>query len=210
LLVDHDGIGIQIDKLFWRPDLIGGRAGFRRVHGGGAKEPIARACGVKPGTRPSILDGNGGWLRDAFVLASVGCQVTAIERHPIVFALMENALARANHDHETAEIVARLTLFNDNTADVLQRLATAPEHDVVYLDPMFPPREKTAQVKKDMQVLQCLADTDLGDALLPLALNAAKKRVVVKRPDYAPPLANIKPSHVLESGGNRFDIYLTT
>ncbi len=208
LLVNDNGVGIQLDDLFYLPDLVGGRSGFRRAHGGGSKEPIARACGVKPGSRPTVLDGTGGWLRDAFVLASVGCEVTAIERHPIVYTLMQNALQRAKIDTETATIINRLQLKNAVTETVLQQLSASPQHDVIYLDPMFPPREKSAQVKKDMQVLQFLAEGDLGDSLLPLALAAAKKRVVVKRPDYAPPLANKKPSNVLESGGNRFDIYL--
>jgi 16S rRNA (guanine1516-N2)-methyltransferase len=208
LLLNEDGLSIQINDMYWRPDLVGGRAGFRRQHGGGSKEPIARACGVKPNVRPSVLDGTAGWLRDAFVLAAVGCKVTAIERHPIVYALMQNALVRANRHSETAALLTHLHYQHADTQMVLAQLAGAPEHDVIYLDPMFPPREKSAQVKKDMQVLQYLAETDLGDALLAPALKAAKKRVVVKRPDYAPPLANIKPNNVLESGANRFDIYM--
>jgi len=208
LLLDQYGLSIQIEQMHWQPDLVGGRVGFRRAHGGGSKEPIARACGVKPGVRPSILDGTGGWLRDAFVLASVGCHVTAVERHAIVFALMQDALQRAAEVPELSAIVACLTLQHAVTENVLSELAGAAQHDVIYLDPMFPPREKTAQVKKDMQILQALADADLGASLLPLALNAAKKRVVVKRPDYAPPLAALKPNHIVDAGANRFDIYL--
>ncbi len=209
LLLNESGLSIYLDGLHYRPDLVGGRAGFRRAHGGGSKEPVARACGVKPMQRPSILDGTAGWLRDALVLAAVGCEVTALERHPVVFALMQNALWRARQQPQTAAIVSHLHYYHGDTETRLRQLSAAPEHDVIYLDPMFPPREKSALVKKEMQVLQALAETDLGDGLLPLALTAAKKRVVVKRPDYAPPLADIKPDHVVESGGNRFDIYVT-
>jgi len=80
--------------------------------------------------------------------------------------------------------------------------------DVVYLDPMFPEKRKTAAVKKDMAAFHTLVGSDDdADALLPLALQAARYRVVVKRPRHAPHLDNCKPGMVLEGESTRFDIY---
>ncbi|GKW44175.1 hypothetical protein PEC301879_40330 [Pectobacterium carotovorum subsp. carotovorum] len=51
------------------------------------------------------------------------------------------------------------------------------------------------------------ADDD-ADALLELARALAKKRVVVKRPGYAPPLAGVPAQSMLETKSHRFDFYL--
>ena len=80
--------------------------------------------------------------------------------------------------------------------------------DVIYLDPMFPVRSKSAQVKKEMRIFHQLvgADPD-SDSLLDAALSQARYRVVVKRPRIAPALANTPPNYTLEGKSNRYDIY---
>lgn len=195
------------DGLRYAVDLVGGRAGWRKQHGGGVNEPLARACGLKQGKRPTILDATPGWLRDAWVLAALGCDITACERVPLVYVLAQDGLRRALADPVNHDIAARIHLMQCDSSDYLRDEKTA-DIDVIYLDPMFPPREKTAAVKKDMQVLQALAETDLGEELLPLALNKARQRVVVKRPDYAPDLAGLVPQASVPAGAHRFDIYL--
>ena len=80
--------------------------------------------------------------------------------------------------------------------------------DVVYLDPMFPERKKSAKVKKQMQAFHAIVGTDAdADGLLALALNVATYRVVVKRPAGANYLAEKKPSYSLEGKSTRYDIY---
>lgn len=203
-LTSHDGP----EPLRYTPDLVAGRAGWRRQHGGGVKEPLAKACGVAAGKRPRILDGTPGWLRDSMVLASLGCQVWASERELAVFLLMEDALRRAAQSAGMADIVACVHLHYADMRDWLDT-NTLPI-DVIYLDPMFPPRENSAKVKKDMQLLQQLAVADSGDDLLAPAMAYALERVVVKRPDYAPPLAGMKPQGSVPAGAHRFDIYRST
>lgn len=64
----------------------------------------------------------------------------------------------------------------------------SPAPDVVYLDPMYPHRQKSALVKKEMRVFQSLVgNDDDADSLLIPAMTIAKRRVVVKRPNYASP-----------------------
>ncbi len=166
------------------------------------QEAIAKAIGVKGLHRPHVVDATAGLGRDAFILASLGCQVTLIEQHPIIAALLADGLQRLlNHSP------LKMHLIQANAISILDSLKHKPE--VVYLDPLFPPRTKSALVKKDMQILQRLAHDDLTDncLLLRTALKCATQRVVVKRPDYASPLDEIAVDFKIETPHHRFDIY---
>lgn len=183
------------------------------VHGPGARrwrdatrrQPLARAAGI---TRAGIevFDATAGLGRDASVLAALGCRVTAVERHPVLFALLEDGLLRAAaaDDQRLRAWVERITAV---CADARALLADA-RPEVVYLDPMFPARTKRALVKKEMQLFQALLGTDADTAdLLTAARAAATRRVVVKRPAHAPPLAP-RPDHTVHGTRVRFDVYL--
>lgn len=194
-------------------DLAGGAAAHRRKFGGGRGQAIAKAVGLKGGVMPTVVDATAGLGRDAFVLASLGCKVQMVERHPVVAALLDDGLRRAQADSEIGEwVTERMTLLHASSHDALEKLAADPAFaapDVVYLDPMYPHKKKSALVKKEMRVFQSLvgADND-ADALLTLALSLATKRVVVKRPDYAEFLAGQQPSTSIETKKNRFDVYV--
>lgn len=190
-----------------RADFVGGAVAHRRRFGGGQGQMIARAVGIRAGARPFVLDATAGLGRDAFVLASLGCKVTLIERHPLVAALLEDGLRRARTDSDTAPIVARMSLHRGD-AVVSMRNWSGEAPQVVYLDPMFPSRNKHALVKKEMRVFRPLVgNDDDAPALLVAALSLASRRVVVKRPRKAPALDGIAPSYVLEGKSSRFDIY---
>lgn len=83
--------------------------------------------------------------------------------------------------------------------------------EVIYYDPMFPERESAAQVKKDMFIFQQVIghDTDSVE-FLQYALTLAQKRVVVKRPSFAPAIEteNIKCAYAVDGGQCRFDCYV--
>lgn len=189
-------------------DFISGAVAHRRKFGGGRGQSIAKAVGLKQGVNPSVIDGTAGLGRDAFVLASLGCHVTMVERHPVVAALLEDGLRRAYDDAEIGDWMrARMRLFHGSSLEALGQLGESV--DVVYLDPMYPHRDKSALVKKEMRVFQSLVGADLdADGLLAPALALASKRVVVKRPDYAEDLDGVKPSTVIETKKNRFDVYV--
>ncbi|WP_394130907.1 class I SAM-dependent methyltransferase [Shewanella maritima] len=193
-------------------DFVGGAVGHRRKFGGGRGQAIAKAVGLKQGVTPTVVDGTAGLGRDAFVLASLGCNVTMIERHPVVAALLEDGLRRAYEDADIGQwMQQRMRLFHGSSIEALTQAAkeTDEQIDVVYLDPMYPHREKSAAVKKEMRVFQTLVGADLdADSLLAPAYELATKRVVVKRPDYAEDLAGKKPSTVIAQKKNRFDVYV--
>jgi 16S rRNA (guanine1516-N2)-methyltransferase len=192
-------------------DFVAGRVAHRRRFGGGRGQLIARACGLVGGVTPSVVDATAGLGRDAFVLASLGARVLMIERVAAIHALLEDALARACRDAETTEIAQRLTLVHGDAtrrlADLVADSGVAPQ--VVHLDPMFPHREKSALVKKEMRLFRLLAgDDDDAPRLLEAALDVATHRVVVKRPRKAPPIVGPAPRHVIEGKTSRYDLYV--
>lgn len=188
-------------------DFVEGAVAHRRKFGGGRGQDIAKAVGLKHGFTPHVLDATAGLGRDAFVLASLGCHVTLMERMPVVAALLQDGLSRAELNADIGEMIReQMTLLHASSLESME-LAQAP--DVVYLDPMYPHREKSAAVKKEMRVFQSLVGEDLdADGLLAPALALAKYRVVVKRPSYAPPLDNKTPSTSIKMKKNRFDVYV--
>lgn len=190
-----------------RVDFVEGAAAHRRQFGGGSGQMIAKAVGVQSGIRPRILDATAGLGRDAFVLASLGCDMTLIERQPLVAALLEDGLQRAALNLEVAPIAARMRLLTGNAIELMQGWQDeAPQ--VIYLDPMFPHRDKSALVKKEMRLFRPFVGDDLdAPALLAAALALATHRVVVKRPRKAPAIEGLKPGYVLEGKSSRYDIY---
>ena len=190
-------------------DFVGGKAGHRRKFGGGKGQDIAKAVGLNKGVTPHVLDGTGGLGRDAFVLASLGCTVTLIERSPVIAALLQDGIDRATLDPEVGVIARRMSLINEDSRLAMQSMAEAGKlFDVVYLDPMFPHREKSALVKKEMRIFQDLLSGDPdADELLEPAESLAEYRVVVKRPKMAPDLAAKEPTYRLEGKACRYDIH---
>lgn len=189
-------------------DFTSGALAHRLKYGGGKGQPIWRALGFKPGHEMRVVDATAGLGRDSFVFASLGAEVTMIERSPQMYAVLQEALAKA---HEAggifAEIAARMTLIHGDSKELLPGLAP----DVIYVDPMHPPRKSTASVKKDLKQVRSLvgADPDAAD-LMAVALAAARKRVVLKWPRKADQMAGIRaPSHQIIGKSTRYDVYVT-
>lgn len=189
-------------------DFVSGTLAHRRRFGGGRGEAVARAVGLKGSELPDVVDATAGLGRDAFVLAALGCRVKMLERHPVVAALLDDGLQRGYQDAEIGLwLRERLTLVHATSLTVLADLAPRPE--VVYLDPMYPHKQKSALVKKEMRVFQSLVGRDDdADGLLAPARRLATKRIVVKRPDYAPPLGNVPAHAAILTKSHRFDIYM--
>lgn len=167
----------------------------------GKAQGLIRACRPCKGLR--IVDATAGWGRDAALLAHFGAEVVMVERHPIMAALLADALKRLHHSNHEA---LRLSLVCTDAVSYLQSLAPTAYPDVVYIDPMHPERQKSALVKKDMQVLQRLIGMDEdAQTVLQQALCFTRQRVVVKWPQHLPPLGS--PNHSIHGKTVRFDIY---
>jgi len=191
-----------------RVDFVSGAAAHRRQFGGGNGQMIARAVGIKGAIRPRVLDATAGPGRDAFVLASLGCQVQMIEREPILSALLQDGLNRAALDAQSAPIIEQMRLIEGDACELMAAWQDEPP-EVIYLDPMFPQQKQSAAVKKDLNLLRLLLENQVQDenALLQTAFDLASHRVVVKRPRKAPALGNLPPATSLNGKSCRFDIY---
>jgi 16S rRNA (guanine1516-N2)-methyltransferase len=171
------------------------------------------------GKNPNVLDATAGLGRETFLLAARGHHVTAVEKHPVLALLWSDALHHRTWSEGTARALKkRVRFLPADACHVLTNLEKRGAHEarpeVVYLDPMFPERLKSsAQVKKEARILQTLAgaipdDEKEARELLVKARACALKKVVVKRPRHADPLAE-NPDQVVEGKAIRFDVYLT-
>ena len=190
-------------------DFTTGAAAHRRRFGGGRGQALARALGLKGGVTPTVVDATAGLGQDAFVLACLGSSVWLIERSPVIAVLLRDGLRRAARDAEIGRMVSeRLRLHCGDGRELLPRLAATRQPDVVYLDPMYPHRQKSAWVGKEMRLLRQLAgDDEDAPTLLAVALACAGKRVVVKRPRLAPALSGPTPTARIVTPNTRFDLY---
>ncbi len=143
-----------------------------------------------------------------------GKRVNAASDDPTAAARAERALAsiaRADADQRAVDASRNaMTLAESGLGNAidLMRVWTDEAPQVIYLDPMFPHRDKAALVKKEMRLFRPLAgDDDDAPALLEAALALATHRVVVKRPRKAPTIAGVQPGYALEGKSSRFDIY---
>lgn len=187
---------------------FGARA-MRHRRRSGHNELLGRAVGIGKKPELQIIDATAGLGRDSFVLADLGCLVLLCERNPVIARLLQQGLynARNSGDVWLADAAMRMRLYQ---ADA-RTLDTALESmDVIYLDPMFPRRDKSAAVKKDMALFQFLLEEEPGDGsdLLDWALVQDVARVVVKRPPRAPALGDIVPSHSIQGKAVRYDVHV--
>ncbi len=196
-------------------DFTAGAIEHRRKFGGGKGQTIAKAIGFHKNPSPVILDATAGMGKDAFVFASLGARVILMERSPVCAALLGDALERAladkNINKNSRQIVQHMKFnFGDArnlTKEKLNKWQKLP--DIVYLDPMFPQRKKSARVKKEMLALQqIIGDDKDSDKLLEMGLQVAQKRVVVKRALKAPCLNQQQPTYTMKMKKHRFDIYI--
>ncbi len=214
LCADADGLWLCANGMKMQPDWAGEMGRLKRASL--KSEMIARACNLAE--KPTLIDATAGLGHDSLLMAHLGAQVTLVERHPILFTLLEDTHRQALVHPFLASTAARIQLIFSDSATYLQQQADAEQCvDVVYLDPMFPQRDQNAQaakkqaaVKKQMQLLHMLlpedGEMDLGDHLLPLAQKIAH-RVVVKRPRLAVFLADQAPQHQWQGDACRFDAY---
>ncbi len=207
---NHDQKKPKIESI--HVDFVSGKTNHRRLHGGGKGQDIAKAIGLHKIKNPTVLDLTAGMGGDSFVLATLGAEITMIERNPVTHALLNDALNRAklSTDDELQSIINRIILKNEDALLSLENLKTNNLPNVIYIDPMFPTRLKSAQVKKEMQFFHDIvgADED-SEKLLLTALSLAKNRIVVKRPRLANKLTEeVQPAFDISGKSTRYDVYL--
>ena len=200
---DDEGLALVGDGMVLRADFSRLLPRLRADRIG--RELLVRAARTRGVATPTAVDATAGLGEDSLLLAAAGFTVTMFERDPVIAALLSDALDRAANDSQLAEVVARMTLVEGDSVAGLRELGFSP--DVVFLDPMFPERTKSAAVKKKFQMLHHLEHPcEDEEGLLAAALAARPRKVVIKRPPKGPWLAGIKPSYSLTGKAVRYDV----
>ena len=197
------------DGLILEGDGMRLRAGFddmkrRLLHGKLNGEFLVRAARLKGIEEPTLVDATAGLGQDSLLLAAAGFSVTLIECNPAIAAMLVDAIERARRDPELVDAAGRMRVIEGNSLKVLRDLSMPP--DVVYLDPMFPGRSKSAAVKKKFQLLHRLEMPCEDEmTLLEAARAAHPRKIVIKRPVKGPHLADVKPDYTLRGKAVRYD-----
>ncbi|WP_201544694.1 class I SAM-dependent methyltransferase [Psychrobacter immobilis] len=172
----------------------------------------------------TVIDATAGFGHDSLILASTGAQVTMLEQQPLMALLLLAEQQRMRALPNWQKLMSLLQIINIDALSYFAKLQTdAKAVDVVYLDPMFPENSyqdsktgKGAKVGKHMQALNQLARPPTSDEERQLLQSAqavvsqsaqTSGRVVVKRPQLAPLLANQQPSESWHNEAVRFDGY---
>lgn len=190
-----------------RVDFVNGAVAHRLRFGGGRGQALAKAMGLRGGKTPTIVDATAGLGRDSFLLASLGAQVVMIERSEKMHALLAEGMAAAMDENaELRDIIARMTLLKGDAKDLLPELSA----DAILIDPMHPPRKSTALVKLELrQVRDIVGTDDDADALVRVALQHARQRVVLKWPAKADPITDVRAcSHQIMGKTTRYDVFM--
>ena len=203
---DDDGLALTGDGLVLRGDFT--RMLPRLKQSNLQREFLVKAAKVKnTGAMPTAADATAGLGEDSLLLAAAGFFVQMYEYNPVIAALLRDAMRRAAEVSELADIVGRMTLFEEDSLCALPKLSESERQpDVILLDPMFPARQKSALVKKKFQLLQrlempCADEEDLMHA----AMAAHPHKIIVKRPLKGPYLTGRKPSYSIKGKSIRYD-----
>jgi 16S rRNA (guanine1516-N2)-methyltransferase len=188
------------DKLLWR-----------LAHSGKNSEAVCRAV-IGKLNKPLVFDATAGLGRESLILQSAGCNVFMFERNPVIWLLLNSAIFKASKNEDVLSKLKnglpQLTALG-SIKDQLEQGEVLPKPEVIYYDPMFPSRSKTALVKKDMRVFHELIGADLDTVdYANYLLTIASHHVVVKRPSNEQPLElNARRSSFVDGKACRFDCY---
>ena len=208
LRIGEEGLSLVGDGMVLRADFVSMLPRLRpgKLQG----EMLVRAAKLKGAPSPKAFDATAGFGEDSLLLAAAGFDVTLYENDPVIAALLQDALERAKTHLELASIVKRMHFHEGDSIGALKRMAEADSADempdIVYLDPMFPARSKSAAVKKKFQLLHHLErPCSNQEEILEAALSVHPRKVIVKRPIKGPHLADRKPSYSLAGKAVRYD-----
>lgn len=203
LLLDATDAGLELRFQSARPG-EGVRADLAssRLEG----HPLGKAL---KGCDGMVIDATAGLGGDTAVLAGLGRTVLALERNPVLHALLLDAHERM----EDRELADRITIIHADAREYLvNHVVGDPAVAAVVLDPMFPVRRRESALPgKPMQVLRTLLAGEPPDdqgALFRAAQATGPRRIILKRPPEAPALECVRaPTFSLETKLVRWDVW---
>ena len=205
LRYDRDGLSLMKDGMIVRADLCSDK---RRLEKNRLNaEMIVKAAGIKNlANDPLIMDATAGLGEDSFLLAAAGFRVVMYERDAVIYELLCDGLSRASKDEQLENITERITAIHGDSIEAMRRQDVKP--DMIFLDPMFPARNKSGLIKKKFQILQQLeSPCEEGEQMLRAAFGTGAKKVIVKRPLKGECLSSEKPDYNIKGRTIRYDCY---
>lgn len=201
LLFDSSGVSLTGFGLTFRGDF---EQVLHRLTGGRLQHEMLVHITKTKKESPRAVDATAGMGEDSILLAAAGYDVTMYEQNAVIAALLKDALRRAKKNPVLKDIVSRMRLIEGNSITLMKELNFIP--DVIYLDPMFPARQKTGLVNKKLQLIQkleqpCVEESELLDA----ALEIKPEKVVIKRPLKGAFLAEKEPDYSVKGKAIRYD-----
>ena len=201
LMVDGSGVSLMGYGLSYRGDF---EQMLHRVTKGRLQHEMLVHVSKTVDPHPTAVDATAGMGEDAFLLAASGYSVTLFEQNPVIAALLKDALRRAKKHPDLKEIAQRMQLMEGNSIELLPKLGLVP--DLIYLDPMFPARQKSGLIGKKLQLIQKLEQPCLEEeALLNMAIGIHPQKIIIKRPLKGANLAGRTPSYSVKGKAIRYD-----
>ncbi len=172
-------------------------------------ERIVKAVQAAP--RRLIVDCTGGLGTDGYLVAAAGANVEMIERSHVLYLLLQSGLEKAN-----TAVAERINLHRGDAAAFLSAMNSVP--DGILIDPMYPSQRhsssRKAKAKGALQLLHAFAGPDeRGEqihSLFQASLATGCRRIVVKRPRWAPLFTDRKPMFVSNGSASRREVYSAT
>ena len=186
---------------------IAGSILHRLKYGKGRGRYLAKAIGMKSNKNRTIIDATAGLGYDAFILASLGANVTLIERSEKIHNLLQEGIKEAKeYGGYISSIANRMHLIFGDSKTIIPQLSP----QVILVDTMYEDKKKSALVKNNMRLVREIVGPDLDQIeLIKIALESAQNRVVVKQPRYAETRDEItKHSHQILGRTIRYDVYM--
>ena len=203
VLFDSKGVSLTGYKLSYQGDFDGM---LRRVTEGRLLHEMLVKATKTDIENPIAIDATAGMGEDAFLIAANGYDVTLHEQNPVIALLLKDAIRRAKRQPVLKDIVNRMHVVEGDSVEILSNRLDPV--DLIYLDPMFPGRQKSGLIGKKLQLIQKMeAPCSEEDVLFDAAIKASPSKIIVKRPLKAPFLAGRKPNYSLDGKAIRYDCY---
>lgn len=201
LMFDSSGISLTGFGLTFRGDF---EQMLHRLTDGRLQHEMLVHVARTEKNSPRAVDATAGMGEDSILLAAAGYDVTMYEQNPVIAVLLKDTIRRAKKNPFLREIVARMHLIEGNSVELMEKLTFAP--DVIYLDPMFPARQKSGLVNKKLQLIQKLEHPCVEEeALLGAAMKLNPEKIIIKRPLKGAFLAGREPDYSVKGKAIRYD-----
>ena len=203
LLWEAEGLSLCGFGLSFRGDF---EPILRRVTGGRLPHEMLAHLAKTREPHPTAIDATAGMGEDSFLLAACGYEVTLYEQNPVIAALLRDALDRAGRHPALSDIAARMHLIEGDSIAGMREGTASP--DLIYLDPMFPARQKSGLINKKLQLIQKLEHPCVEEeALLSAAIGLEPGKIIIKRPLKGAVLAGKTPHYTVRGKAIRYDCF---